>query len=100
MGSVGWSPVDETGEYGIGFELRTETVLVAFILRRRHGASASRVDVIPRRSVGEFTVCLVIKLAATPGEVSMLTKVLRNGDPVLQLRHVAKPVQIAVDTGR
>ena len=55
---------------------------------------------IPRRGIGEFSVCLMIKFAAAPGEVAMLTEVLWQRHPVLVLRHVAKPVQIAIDARR
>ena len=97
---VGWSPVDETGEDGIGFELRTETVFVAFIFRRRDGAGARGIDMIPSRGVGEFPVRLVIKLAAAPGDITMPAEILRERYPILVRRYVTKPVQIAVDTGR
>ena len=43
---------------------------------------------------------LVIKFAATPSDVAMPAEILRERHPILVLRHVAKPVQIAVDTGR
>lgn len=42
---------------------------------------------------------LVIKFAAAPGEITMLTEVLREGHPILILWHVTKPVQVTVNTG-
>ncbi len=97
---IGRSPVDEAGEDGVGFEFRPQTVLVAFALRRRDGAGARGLDMIPRRGIGEFTVSLMVKFAAAPCDVAMLAEILRERHPILVLRHVAKPVQIAVDTGR
>ena len=43
---------------------------------------------------------LMIKFAAAPGEITMLTEILRERHPILVLRQVAKPVQIAIDAGR
>ena len=55
---------------------------------------------IPRSGIRELAVGLVIEFAAAPSEVAVFPKVLRQGHPVLVLRHIAKPIQVAVNTGR
>ncbi len=55
---------------------------------------------IPGLRIGELAMGLVIELTSAPGEVPMLSKILGQGHPVLVLRHVTKPVQVAVDAGR
>ena len=97
-GVVRWSPVNKTGEDGVGLELGTQTVLVAFLFRWWDSARSVGIDMVPRCGIGKLAVRLMVKFAATPGDIAMLAEVLRERHPVLVLGHVAKPVQIAVDS--
>ena len=92
-----WSPVNKTREDGVGFELGAQSVLVAFLFRWWDSACSGGIDMVPRCGIGELTVRLMVKFASTPSDVALLTKVLRECYPILVLRHVTKPVQIAVD---
>ena len=99
-GIISRPPVDKPGEDRVRFELGPETVFVTIARGRRDGACASGINMIPRSCIRELAMCLMIKLASTPREITMLTEILRKGHPVLVLRHVTKPVQIAIDAGR
>ena len=68
--------------------------------RRMLRTHPRRILLVPRIRVGPFAMRLMVDLAAGPGDVSLLAKILRNGDPVLQLWNIAKPVPVAVDPGR
>ena len=99
-GMIGRPPVDKPGEDRIGFELGPEPVFVTFAPGRRNGTCTSGINMIPRVSIRELAMCLMIKLASTPSEITMLSEVLRKGHPVFVLWHVAKPVQVPIDSGR
>ena len=74
---IGWSPVDEAGEDGIGFELRPQSMIVALALWRRNSAGARGIDMIPRNGIRELAMGFVIEFASAPSEVSVFPKVLR-----------------------